>query len=52
MPSIVEYTMIALPGKYDELIDSSIELADRFGEVNVTIRTVRGVGYQLAHGPQ
>ncbi|CAB4953496.1 MAG: hypothetical protein F2842_07780 [Actinobacteria bacterium] len=36
MPSIVEYTMIALPGKYDELIDSYIEFADRFGEVNPT----------------
>jgi len=34
MPSVVEYTMIALPGKYDELVDAYVTFADQFGAVN------------------
>lgn len=36
MPSVIEYTMVALPGKYEELLDSYVEFADRFGEQNPT----------------
>ena len=36
MPAVIEYTMIALPGKYDELVDAYITFADQFGEVNPT----------------
>ena len=36
MPSVIEYTMVALPGKYDELVDAYITFADQFGLENPT----------------
>ena len=36
MPSVIEYTMIALPGKYEELVDAYVTFADQFGAVNPT----------------
>jgi len=36
MPSVIEYTMIALPGQYEELVDAYIVFADQFGAVNPT----------------